>query len=42
MELQLALDMVEEEKGLAVAKSVADLIDILELGTPYSFIHSID
>ena len=42
MELQLALDMVEEEKGLAVAKSVADLIDILELGTPYSFIYSID
>ena len=25
-----------------MAKSVADLIDILELGTPYSFIYSID
>lgn len=36
MELQLALDFITAEKGMAVAQSVAGLIDVLELGTPFS------
>lgn len=42
MELQLALDMVTAEKGLATAKAVADLIDVLELGTPFVFSNPIE
>jgi hypothetical protein len=41
MELKLALDVVTAEKGLAVAKSVADLLDLLELGTPFVYTHPI-
>ncbi|MDR1611510.1 MAG: orotidine 5'-phosphate decarboxylase [Planctomycetota bacterium] len=37
MELQLALDVITTEKGMEVAKAVGDLINILELGTPFAF-----
>ena len=37
MELQLALDAITAEKGMEVAKAVGDLINILELGTPFVF-----
>lgn len=35
MELQLALDFITDTKGMEVATSVRDLIDVLELGTPF-------
>ena len=41
MELQLALDVVTAERGMEIAKSVADLIDVLELGTPFAFANPI-
>ena len=41
MELQLALDVTTVEKGMAVAVAVRDLIDILELGTPFILAHSL-
>ncbi|MDR2629306.1 MAG: orotidine 5'-phosphate decarboxylase [Spirochaetaceae bacterium] len=41
MELQLALDMISFEKGLAIARDLKDLIDVLELGTPFSFVNPI-
>ena len=41
MELQLALDMVTAERGMEVATSVEDLIDVLELGTPFAFANPI-
>jgi 3-hexulose-6-phosphate synthase len=39
MELQLALDFIDAGKGMAVARSVADCIDVLELGTPFSLVN---
>ncbi len=42
MELQLAFDMVEKDKALEIVKDLQELVDIVELGTPFSFIHSID
>jgi 3-hexulose-6-phosphate synthase len=39
MELQLALDMIGFEEGLKLAEELRDLIDILELGTPFSLVH---
>ena len=41
MELQLAFDMVEKDKALEIVKDLQELVDIVELGTPFSFIHSI-
>ncbi len=35
MELQLALDVVTAKQGMEAAAAVADLIDVLELGTPF-------
>jgi 3-hexulose-6-phosphate synthase len=35
MELQLALDVITDKKGMAIAVSLPGLIDILELGTPF-------
>lgn len=35
MELQLALDFIAADQGMAVAKSVGDLVDVVELGTPF-------
>lgn len=37
MELQLAFDGIELEKALEIAKDVHDLVDIIELGTPFSY-----
>lgn len=42
MELQLAFDVIEKEKALEIAKSVADLVDIIEMGTPFSFVQPIE
>jgi 3-hexulose-6-phosphate synthase and related proteins len=42
MELQFALDMITEEKGMEVAVKVKDLIDVLELGTPFVFRYPIE
>jgi 3-hexulose-6-phosphate synthase len=41
MELQLALDMISPEDGLQLAKKLKGLIDIVELGTPFSFVNPI-
>jgi 3-hexulose-6-phosphate synthase len=41
MELQLALDMISLEDGLKLAKKLKGLIDIVELGTPFSFVNPI-
>jgi 3-hexulose-6-phosphate synthase len=41
MELQLALDMISLEDGLKLAKKLKDLIDIVELGTPFSLVNPI-
>ncbi len=35
MELQLALDVVTAKQGMEAAAAVADLIGVLELGTPF-------
>ncbi|MDR0362719.1 MAG: orotidine 5'-phosphate decarboxylase [Planctomycetota bacterium] len=37
MELQLALDVITDKRGMEVAAAVGDLIDVLELGTPFVF-----
>ena len=37
MELQLAFDGIEKEEALKVAAKVYDLVDILEMGTPFSY-----
>ncbi len=37
MELQLALDLVTAEQGLRIAREVRDLVDVVELGTPFVF-----
>lgn len=37
MELQLALDVITDKRGMEVAQAVGDLIDVLELGTPFVF-----
>jgi 3-hexulose-6-phosphate synthase len=39
MELQLALDMISFEEGLKLAEELRDLIDVLELGTPFSLVN---
>lgn len=39
MELQLALDFIPADKGMAIARSVAGHIDVLELGTPFSLVN---
>lgn len=41
MELQLALDLITLEEGKKVAAAVKDYIDILELGTPFSYANPI-
>lgn len=41
MELQLAFDMIEKNKALEIAKAVENLVDIIEMGTPFSFIQPI-
>ncbi|WP_343210594.1 orotidine 5'-phosphate decarboxylase / HUMPS family protein [Anaerolentibacter hominis] len=41
MKLQLALDDITMEQGLKVAEEVKDLIDILELGTPFCYANPI-
>jgi 3-hexulose-6-phosphate synthase len=41
MELQLALDMISLEDGLKLAKKLKGLIDIVELGTPFSIVNPI-
>lgn len=42
MELQLALDVITEEEGMRVARAVGDLIDVLELGTPFVFTYPLE
>jgi 3-hexulose-6-phosphate synthase len=39
MELQLALDMINFENGLAIVRNLRDIIDVIELGTPFSFVN---
>lgn len=41
MKLQLALDMVSLDAGFEIVKQVADYIDIVEFGTPFSFVNPI-
>jgi 3-hexulose-6-phosphate synthase len=41
MELQLALDMISLEDALKLVKKLKGLIDIVELGTPFSFVNPI-
>lgn len=41
MELQLALDVISDKKGMDAALAVGDLIDVLELGTPFLFTYSL-
>ncbi len=41
MELQLAVDLVTAERGLEIAKSIKDLIQVVEIGTPFAFTNPI-
>ena len=41
MELQLALDLITKEEGFALVKQVSEYIDVVELGTPFSFVNPI-
>lgn len=41
MELQLAIDLVTAERGLEIAMAVKDLIQVVEIGTPFAFTNPI-
>jgi len=41
MKLQLALDLISLEDGFALAEKVAEYIDVIELGTPFSYVNPI-
>ena len=42
MELQLALDRIEKKRAIDIVESLKDLIDIVEIGTPFSIMQPIE
>ena len=38
MELQLAFDVINKERALEIARELDGIVDIIEMGTPFSFV----
>ena len=41
MELQLAFDVINKERALEIARELDGIVDIIEMGTPFSFVNPI-